>query len=1035
MSLSSISIRRPVLAMVMSLLLIIFGVVSFTYLGVREFPSVDPAIVSVSTGYPGANAQVIENQITIPLEEEINAVPGIRTMTSTSRDGRSSIRAEFELGVDLETAANDVRDKVAGGVRNLPPDADPPRVAKQDADSRPIVSVGVHSPRRDLLDLSRIADNIVKANLQTITGVSEVDIWGEKEFSMRLRMDPQRLAAYGISPLDVRNALREANVELPSGSIEGELVELTVRTLSRLTTVDDFSNLVVKRIGDNLVRFKDIGFAELGALNEHTVFKRDGVPMVLVALRPQPGANYIAIVDEFRRRVESLRAQLPDDVEIDVGFDISKYIRASVTEVQQTIFIALALVVIIIFLFLREWRSTFIPVIVIPISLIGTFFVMYVAGFSINVLTMLALVLAIGLVVDDAIVVLENIYAKIEAGMPPIEAGMAGIREIFLAVIATTAALAAVFLPILFLGGLTGRLFREFGVVLAGSVIISSFVALTLTPMLSTRLLKHGAHDSRFYRSTEPFFTGMNQRYKTLLSAFIRARWLAFPVLIVSLLGAAAIYRQLPRELAPVEDRSSLRVQVSAPEGASYEFMSAYMDRVDATIRDAVPEVASVFAMTSPGFGPSGGTNSGNATIDLVPREQRTRTQDEAATALTTELRKLSEGRAVVVQAATIGGGRRSRLPVQFVIQSRTMERLEEVLPKFLEEADKDPAFTFTDVNLKFTKPELRIEIDRDRARVLGVSVLDVAQTLQSAFSGQRFGYFIMDGKQYQVIGQLDREFRSETVDLRQISVTTSSGQPVPLDNLIHISESSTPPRLSRYNRFSAATVSAQLAPGQTVAEGIAAMQAIADRVLDDTFSTALTGEAEEFSRSSTSLLFTFIFALILVYLVLAAQFESFRDPFVIMLTVPLALGGALLALWLFGKSLNIFSQIGLIMLIGLVTKNGILIVEFANQRKAAGLSVHDAIIDASTARLRPILMTSLSTILGILPIALALGAGSESRISMGIAVIGGLIVGSLFSLFVVPAVYSYVSRELTRDQRIALVEAGKTAEPIHASH
>ncbi|BET66250.1 efflux RND transporter permease subunit [Opitutales bacterium ASA1] len=1026
MSLSSISIRRPVLAIVMSTVLVIFGAVSFTRLGVREFPSVDPTVVSVSTGYPGANAFVIESQITIPIEESVNSVPGIRTVTSVSNEGRSTITIEFQLGVDLETAANDVRDKVAGTIGQLPPDVDPPRVAKADADSVPIVFLGVRSSRRDLLELSQFAENSIKPRLETIPGVSEVDIWGQRQYSMRLWMDPQRLAAYDLTPLDVRNALTQANVELPSGRVEGGLVELTVRTMSRLETVEDFNSLVVKRVGDALVRFRDVGYAELAALNDRTLLRTDGVPMVGVVLRPQPGANFIAIVDDFNERVELLRRELPEDITVSLGFDVSSYIRDSVSEVQQTIFLALGLVVAIIFLFLREWRSTFIPVVVIPIALVTTFFVMWLAGFSINVLTMLALVLAIGLVVDDAIVVLENIYAKIEAGMSPVEAGITGVREIFLAVIATTVALAAVFLPILFLGGLTGRLFREFGVVLAGAVVISSFVALTLTPMLSTRLLRHGAHDSWFYRRTEPFFVGMARAYASSLKAFMRVRWLAVPAVLGMVAAAVFLFRELPKELVPLEDRGALRIQVTAPEGTSYEYMADLMTRMDEVTRELVPEAQSVVTVTAPGFGSASSVNSGFVRLLLVPKTERTRTQAEIAADLSRALGRFSEGRVVVIQEPTIGG-RRGGLPVQFVVQARTLEELQAAIPRFLQEAQSSPTFTFADVDLKFTKPELSIEIDRDRAQVLGISVLSVAQTLQSALSGQRFGYFIMDGKQYQVVGQLDRRFRSQSIDLKQIYVRSASGQSVPLDNLIRVSESSSPPRLFRYDRFAAATVSAQLAPGFTIGDGIAEMRAIADRVLDDKYFTALAGDSKEFEESSSSLLFIFLFALVLVYLVLAAQFESFRDPFIIMLTVPLALGGALVALVLAGETLNIFSQIGLIMLIGLVTKNGILIVEFANQRKVAGLDVREAIVDAAAARFRPILMTSLSTILGILPIALALGAGSESRVSMGIAVIGGLVAGTLLSLYVIPAVYSLVSRELTAEQREGIAAESET--------
>ncbi len=1016
MSLASISIRRPVLATVMSLVLVIFGAVGFTFLGVREFPAVDPAIVSVRTSYPGANARVIETQITTPLEEEINGVAGIRNLTSISRDGASIVTVEFLQGIDLETAANDVRDKVSGAMNQLPPDADPPRVSKADADSQPITFIGVRSSLRSLLELSAIADNIFRARLQTIPGVSEVDIWGEKEYAMRLLLDPARLAAYRLTPLDVREALQRANVELPSGRIEGELVELTVRTLSRLSTPEEFEALIIKEAGDALVRLRDVGRAELGALNERTLLRRDGVPMVGVVLRPQPGANYVEIADEFRKRVEQIKPELPDDIVVSYGFDVTDFIRASIDEVQETIFLAMALVVAIIFLFLREWRSTFIPIIVIPIALIGAFFVMYVAGFSVNVLTLLALVLAIGLVVDDAIVVLENIYAKIEQGMGAREAGLKGTREIFFAVIATTAALAAVFMPLLFLGGLTGQLFKEFGVVLAGAVVISSFVALTLTPMLSTRLLKAGSHTGWFYRKTEPFYQKLTAAYRRSLAAFLQQRWIAFVVLAACGVTSWGLFNALPSELAPMEDRSSLRINATAAEGTSYETMAAFMSRLDEVVRREVPEIAEATTITSPGFGGSASVNSGFMRLTLTPPAERTRTQAEIASMLRRELQKLPGARIAIQQEPTIGD-RRAGAPVQFVIQAPRLEDLEEVLPRFLERAGADPAFTFVDTNLRFNKPELRVQIDRNRARALGVSVRDVAETLQLTLSEQRYGYFILDDEQYQVIGQLERRDRNQPANLREIQVRTTSGEMVALDNLVTTTEATSPPTLYRFNRYASATVSAELADGRTIGDGIAAMRVVADEVLDDRFTTDLAGQSRDFVDSSSSLLFLFLFALVLIYLVLAAQFESFRDPLIIMFTVPLAVASALAALWFTGGTLNIFSQIGLVMLIGLVTKNGILIVEFANQRKETGLTVRAAVEDASAARFRPILMTSLSTILGILPIALALGAGAQSRVPMGIVVVGGLIGGTLLTLYVVPAIYSYVSRELSAEE------------------
>lgn len=1009
MSLSSLSIRRPVLASVMSLVIVLFGVISFTYLGVREYPAVDPPIITVSTNYIGANADVIETQITEPLEESINGIAGIRTLSSTSREGRSTITVEFDLDVDLETAANDVRDRVSRSMSSLPPDAEPPVVSKSDADAFPIVFLNVNSERRNLLDLTSIADNIFKERLQTISGVSSVQIWGSKEYAIRMWMDPIKLAAYDLTPIDVRNALNRENIELPSGSIEGNNTELTIRTMGRMTEVDEFNNLIIEETGGNTIRFRDIGRAELGPQNERTILKRDGTPMVGVVAVAQPGANQLEIAQEFFRRIENIKQDLPPDIEIATGFDSTEYIDQSINEVQQTIFIALGLVILIIFLFLRDSRTTIIPVIVIPIALIGSFFIMYMAGFSINVLTLLAIVLAIGLVVDDAIVVLENIYAKIEMGLNPIEAGILGSKEIFFAVVATSLALVSVFMPILFIGGVTGRLFREFGVVMAGCVVISTFVALTLTPMLSSKFLKRGQKHSWFYYKTEPFFKKLNLVYKSSLETFMNKRWLAFVVIAVTGVMILGFGSFMPEEVAPLEDRSSIRMMAQGPEGASFEYMDHYMDRLISTIQDTVPETEAVISVTSPGFGASSSVNSGFAFTILKDSEERERSQHEIANMLSGVARDLSGAQTFVSEPQSIGT-RGLGLPVQYVLQAPNLDKLKEVIPQFLQEAGNHPTFTYADVNLKFNRPELRVQIDRERARALGVSAQNIAQTLQLSMSGQRFGYFIMDGKQHWVIGQVSREKRNEPVDLKTLFVRNNRGELIQLDNLVSVSEESSPPQLYRFNRFASATISAGLAPEQTIGDGIDAMDGIAADVLDNSYSTSLSGPSRDFVESASNLNFIFILALILIYLVLAAQFESFRDPFIILFTVPLALAGALLSLWYFDQTLNIFSKIGMIMLIGLVTKNGILIVEFANQRQEQGLSILEAIKDASVARFRPILMTSLSTILGILPIALALGAGAESRTSMGIAVIGGLLVGSILTLYVIPAMYSYLS-------------------------
>ncbi|HMQ62600.1 MAG TPA: efflux RND transporter permease subunit [Flavilitoribacter sp.] len=1009
MSLSSISITRPVLATVMSILIILFGLIGMNYLGVREYPSVDNPVITVSTTYVGANADIIESQITEPIEEAVNSISGIRSVTSVSRDGASTVTIEFNLSVNMETAANDVRDKVSQAVRRLPPDAEPPVVSKADADSSPIIFLNIQSNQRSLMELTEIAETVFKERLQTIDGVSSIQVWGAKTYSMRLWIDPTKLSAYQLTPLDVQNALQRENIELPSGSVEGASTELTVRTLGRLTTPEEFNNLIVKSETGRIVRFRDVGYAELGPENLRTILKRDGIPMVGNAIVPQPGSNHIDIADEFYRRLDQIKKDLPPDIKLDIGFDNTKYIRESITEVQQTIYLAFGLVVLIIFLFLRDWRTTIIPVVVIPISLIGAFFIMYVFNFSINVLTLLGIVLAIGLVVDDAIVVLENIYSKIEGGMKPLHAAILGSKEIFFAVIATTVALVAVFMPVIFLQGITGRLFREFGIVISGAVVISSFVALTLTPMLSAKILKKRAIEPWFYRFTEPFFLGLTGGYRRWLNAFMKARWLAFVLMIAS--GWMIYYYggQLQSELSPLEDRSMLRGQATAPEGSTFEYMGDYMDKLLTRVEEEVPEREGIITITSPGFGSSSSTNTGMVILILKDADQRKRSQQEVLDDLMPKVGEMTGARTFFSQQPSIGGRRRG-LPVQFVIQSPSFDKLREVLPQFLDEARKDPTFSVVDVDLKFNKPEIRIEIDRQKAQDLGVSVLDIARTLQLGLSGQRFGYFIMNGKQYQVIGQVQRQDRNDPLDLRTLYVRNRAGNMVQLDNVVRLEERTTPPIIYRFNRFISATVSAGLAKGKTIGEGIDAMENVAGKVLDDSYLTSLSGDSRDFQESSSSLLFAFTLALVLIYLVLAAQFESFVDPFIIMFTVPLALAGAVITLRYFGQTLNIFSQIGIIMLIGLVAKNGILIVEFANQRKEQGLSRLEAIKDAAASRFRPILMTSLSTVLGTLPIALALGAGSESRISMGIAVIGGLIFSTLLTLFVIPGIYSYFS-------------------------
>lgn len=1013
-SLSTISINRPVLAMVMSMVIILFGFIGFSYLGVREFPSVDPPVISVSTSYVGANADIIESQITEPLEDAINGISGIRTITSSSREGRSNITVEFELGVDLEAAANDVRDKVSGAQRDLPPDVDPPTVSKADADSSPIMFFSIKSDKRDLLELSRIAEIYFKERLQTIPGVSSATVWGQRRYSMRLWMDPIRLASLKLAPSDVLQALNRENVELPSGRVEGQATELTVRTVGRLVTEEDFNNLIVKEDGDNVVRFRDIGHAELGAENERTLLRRDGVPSVALAIIAQPGANNIDIADRTYQRLDQIRRDLPPDVEVLLSYDSTQYIRSSISEVEETIIIAFCLVLSIIFIFLRDWRTTVIPVATIPISLIGAFFVMYLLGFTINVLTLLGIVLAIGLVVDDAIVVLENIYVKIEEGESPQEAASKGSIEIYFAVISTTVAVVAVFLPVIFLQGLTGRLFREFGLVVASSVAISAFVSLTLTPMMCSKILKRREKHGWLYTKTEPFFNWLTNAYGASLRTFMKFRWMAFVVVGVAggLIYLFALI--IPSEMAPLEDRSEFRLQIQAPEGATYEYMDGYVNAVtDSVMQSWIPEYKGTISVTAPGSS-GGSVNSGMVRVTLKTPDQRTRSQQEIVDDASARVSKMTGVRTFATQAQTIGD-RRGGLPVQFVIQAADIDKLKLALPKFMLAASASPKFTFVDLDLKFNKPEINISINRDKARNLGVNVFDIAQTLQLGLSGSRFGNFIMDGKQYQIIGQVERQDRNEPLDLKTLYVKNKRGELIQLDNLVSMEERSSPPQLFRFNRYSSAKVSAQLARGVSLGEGISEMERIADDVLDETYNTSLDGPSREFAESSSTIYQAFLIALAIIYLVLAGQFESFKDPLIIMFTVPLALAGALLSLWYFGQTLNIFSQIGIIMLIGLVTKNGILIVEFANQRKDQGLELMNAVIGAAESRFRPILMTSLSTILGILPIALALGAGSESRVSMGIAVIGGMLFATVLTLYVIPAIYSYFSNKEAR--------------------
>ena len=994
MNISELSIRRPVLATVLVLIIILFGVVGYTSLGVREYPSVDNPIISVSASYPGANAEVIENQITEPLEQQINGIPGIRSLSSVSQYGNSRITVEFELSVDLETAANDVRDKVSRAQRMLPRDCDPPTVSKADADAMPILMVALHSDKRSLLELSELADLVVKEQLQTIQDVSSVMIWGEKRYCMRLWLDPVKMSGYGITPMDVKNALDKENVELPSGTIEGNTTELEIRTLGQMHTTQEFNDLVIKHEGTKVIRFSDVGQAELSPRDIKSYMKMNGIPMVGVAVTPQPGANHINIANAVYERMKLMEKDLPEDVGYEYGFDNTRFIRASINEVKTTLYEAFILVIFIIFL---------LSVMVIPVSIIGSFFVMYMLGFSINVLSMLAVVLSVGLVVDDAIVMTENIYNRIEKGMTPMQAGIDGSREILFAIISTSITLLCVFVPIVFMQGQTGRLFREFAFVIAGAVVISTFAALTFTPMLSTKILVRREKKNAFYAWSEPFFEGLNKYYSKSLEFILRNRWITLATMVLALGAAVWMWTKTPSEMAPMEDRSQVTVRTQGPEGVTYEYMRDYTERINDVVDSIMPDAKFVTARVS-----SGG---GNIQITLKDIKERNYTQMEVFEKLSAAVRRETDARAFVQQQSSFAGGR-GGMPVRYVLQATNIEKLQDVLPKFLAKVNDNPAFQMADADLKFSKPEVRISINREKANLLGVSTRDIAQTLQWGLSGQRMGYLYMNGKQYDIIGEINRQQRNTTQALKSIYMRSGNGSMIQMENLVDLKEDIAPPRLYRYNRFVSATVSAGLGKGYTLGQALDEMDKIAKETLDDTFRTALTGESKDFRESSNSLLFAFGLALLLIYLILAAQFESFKDPLIVMITVPLAVFGALVFLRGGGQTMNIFSEIGIIMLIGLVAKNGILIVEFANQKQEAGIDKFIAIRDASIQRLRPILMTSTSTMLGLLPLMFAHGEGSAGRIAMGTAVVGGMLISTFFTMYIVPSIYSYISTD-----------------------
>jgi len=1006
---SDVSLKRPVGATVLSLIIVLLGIVGYNFLGVRLYPAIDPPIITVSTTYTGANAEIIESQITEVLERSINGIEGVKSISSSSSIGSSRITVEFELDADLEKAANDVRDKVSQTTRRLPQDLDaPPTVTKADANDEPIMMLIAQSSKMNAIELSEYADNVLLEKFQTIPGISSVSIFGEQKPAMRLWIDPEKLAARNLTIADVTSALNKENVETPGGKIRGDNTELTIKTYGRLTSEDEFNNLIVKQTDNQIIRFSDIGEAMLGPQNEESGATINGANGVSLALVPLPGANTIEIADEFYKRLEQVKVNLPEGMELTIGRDRSVFVRQSVHDVIETLIIAIGLVVMIIFLFFRNWIIAIRPLIDIPVSLIGTFFVMYLLDYSVNVLTLLGIVLATGLVVDDGIVVTENIFKRIEKGMNKWKAAAEGTREIFFAVISTSLTLAIVFIPVIFLEGFTGRLFREFGVVVASAILISALVSLTLTPVLNVKLGGSASHHSRLYLKSEGIFVAIENGYRKLLKGFIRHKWASYLIVLACILIIVLLGSQLKSELAPLEDHSFIRTSITAPEGTDFSATQKITDEIAEMQMNTIPELKYVLTRYG-GFGGNTG-NSGFIMSMLTEPHERDRSQQEIYEELSKKYSTISGARVIASQEPTIATAFSRGLPVQYVLQNIDFEKIRSVLPQFLEEAQNSPVFSVVDVDLKFNKPEINITIDRLKATSLGVNTKDVTDALNMAFSGGRTGYFLRNNKQYYVIAQVERENRDNPADISKLYVRNRYGEMIQLDNLVNIEENSNPPTLFHFNRYKSATVSANLANGYSLGEGIQEMDRISDKLLDSSFNTDLSGPSRDFAESSSNISFALILALVLVYLILAAQFESFRDPLIIMLTVPMAIAGAVLSLWVFGHTLNIFSEIGMLMLIGIVTKNGILIVEFANQKQQAGQEKANAAFEAAASRLRPILMTSLATTFGALPIALALGSGAESRIPLGIVVVGGVLFSLLLTLFVIPVMYIIMS-------------------------
>lgn len=1005
MRLSELCIRRPVFATVLSLTVMLIGLVSYMRLSVREYPKIDEPVVTVETTYRGASAEIIESQVSKILEDSLAGIEGVDVITSISRQENSQISVRFKLERNPDSAASDVRDRVSRVRAKLPAAIDEPVIAKVEADANPIIWIAFSSDKHSALEVTDVANRIVKPRLQTLPGAADVRIFGDRKFAMRIWLDPERLVAYKITPQEVEDALRKQNVEIPAGRIESRQREFNVVAETDLATPEEFENVIVKQSSDAKgaypVRVRDLGRVEIGAQSERSTVRFNGKSAVALGVIKQSTANPLDLSKALRAELPKILKDLPTGMQANFAYDSSIFIDRSIDAVFHTIGEAIILVLLIIFFFLRNFRATLIPLVTIPVSLIGAFALMFMLGFTINTLTLLALVLAIGLVVDDAIVVLENIFRHIEAGMPRTQAALQGAKEIGFAVVAMTITLAAVYAPVAFMTGRTGKLFTEFALTLAGAVLVSGFVALTLSPMMCGLLLKHEEKHGKAFLLIENFLHNLTTGYRRLLDQSLQKRWIVMAAFAIVALSGIFLFKTLKSELAPVEDRGVILGVFLGPEGATLDYTDKYASQIE-NIYAQNPLIERYFVVSG---NPT--VSQGISFVGLKDWNERTVRSPDIAKSLFPKFMGIPGVMAFPVTPPSLGQSPRER-PINFVIiTGASYADLQKVTNQFLGELAKNPGLQNVDTDLKLNKPQLAVQIDRDKAADLGVPIETIGRTLETMLGGRQVTRFKQDGEQYDVLVQVSNAERTTPDDINSIQVRTKDGNMISLANLLKVDETISPRELNHFGQRRAVTITANLAPGYTMGEALNFMEGVASKVLPASYAVDYNGQSREFRVSSSSLALTFVLALAFIYLVLAAQFESFRDPFIIMLTVPLSMTGALLALWLTGGTLNVYSQIGLVTLVGLITKHGILIVEFANQLQEQGKDLVQAVAEAAELRLRPILMTTGAMVLGTIPLALASGAGAESRQQIGWVIVGGLVLGTFFTLFVVPTVYT----------------------------